>query len=1641
MSRTAFRIFLSSTFGDFQVEREALKERVWPRLEHLCTTRNASFQVIDLRWGISPDTALSHETVSICLDEVARCQRLSPQPNFVMLLGDRYGWRPAPSTIPADEFAAVQKVHAETPSAMALLNRWYVRDSNATPAVYVLLPRDEQYADGALWTAVEAELLGVLRQAATALGITPERRELYFLSATHLEIVHGLLRSPTAQEHVFAFERRIANLPTTATEGRAHRFSDYTPIGTTDPDAAMLRQELQSEVAQVLPPEQVYHYSVRWQGAEDPVSTDHLEQLCTDVEASLRKVITRQLAEQTSSGDALSEELVGQEKFCHERAANIVGRGKELTAIVSYVKEALKSKRPVTPLIIHGPGGSGKSALLAKGIERLQQAYPETLLLYRFIGTTPRSWDVSSCLNDLLVQLSRALGKDTFEIENPTPGKLGEKLRELLEQAAQQQPVLMILDALDQFGSGVRLADILPRKLPRHVGLILSVLDGPQQQAVTNLYPSAKKITVPILKPTECKKLLAQLIAPRTLTSAQQQALLQPAQADGRPLYLTLLAPIARKLKSGDPVPTLPSTVEELVRFVLAEISSRHGEKLTCHALAYLRGARFGLSETELQELLWRDPEVRKEFERTKNPDQPNVQSLPPILWSRLYAELDPYLNEQWIDNNLLYRFFHRVVAEQIEPFTNPPQPPLDRGEDNLAHPLTKVGGGVHSLLADYFNDQPLYQDQTVNGRKVMELPWHLVQSQRIDEAKSIVTNFDFAIAKCRLNRSDDWADDFGRIKAASTTLDQERDWRIWESFVNSNRHILRRGDEDWPAHKILLQLAIEHADDSPATIGAEKFLAEGKCDWAWLRRERRVEKAGVDPCLAVMEGHTDRVKGAQALADGRILSWSNDNSLRLWDARSGECLATLKEHTRCVNGAQVLADGRILSWSDDNSLRLWDAHSGKCLATLVGHAREVEGVQILADGRILSWSLDDSLRLWDAHSGKCLATLVGHTDYVKGGQVLADGRILSWSVDHSLRLWDARNGKCLATFVGHTRCVNGAQVLADGRILSWSEDRSLRLWDPHSGECLATLVGHTNRVKGVQILADGRILSWSVDGSLRLWDPHSGECLAILVGHTNYVKGAQVLADGRILSWSGDHSLRLWDARSGECLATLEGHTYWVRGAQILADGRILSWSNDNSLRLWDARSGECLATLVGHTETVNGAQVLADGRILSWSEDRSLRLWDTHSGECLATLEGHTHLVRDAQILADGRILSWSGDGLRLWDPHSGECLAILVGHTNYVKGVQILADGGILSWSWDDSLRLWDARSGECLATLEGHTNTVDGVHVMADGRILSWSWDGSLRLWDARSGECLAILEGHTNYVKGAQVLADGRILSWSDDNSLRLWDAHSGKCLATLEGHTETVDGVHVMADGRILSWSLDDSLRLWDAHSGKCLATLEGHTNTVDGVHVMADGRILSWSWDGSLRLWDARSGECLATLVGHTNRVRGARILADGRILSWSRDHSLRLWDARSGECLAILVGHSHYLNGTQVLADGRILSWSCDSIRLWDNNGEITDVIRYENIFSSPKEVWQTVLGVNQSRSNLGLCTIDQEVHLFFRNQCSFRWHGISRCTAWHLFDDGRAVFTQDCNQFCVISTWRGNKRLTLPELEALT
>ncbi|XRB01111.1 WD domain, G-beta repeat [Pycnococcus provasolii] len=130
--------------------------------------------------------------------------------------------------------------------------------------------------------------------------------------------------------------------------------------------------------------------------------------------------------------------------------------------------------------------------------------------------------------------------------------------------------------------------------------------------------------------------------------------------------------------------------------------------------------------------------------------------------------------------------------------------------------------------------------------------------------------------------------------------------------------------------------------------------------------------------CKYELIGHSRIVYAATYSPDGNyIASASLDGTVRVWNtrvafARRDTCVCApthvLRGHTSSVNDASWSPDGtRIVSASDDNTLRIWWSATGQCVQILKGHMQFVTSASWSPDGlRVLSGSRDYTVMIWN---------------------------------------------------------------------------------------------------------------------------------------------------------------------------------------------------------------------------------------------------------------------------------------------------------------------------------------------------------------------------------------------------------------------------------------------------------------------------------------------------------------------------------------------------------------------------------------------------------------------------------------------------------------------------------------------------
>lgn len=645
-------------------------------------------------------------------------------------------------------------------------------------------------------------------------------------------------------------------------------------------------------------------------------------------------------------------------------------------------------------------------------------------------------------------------------------------------------------------------------------------------------------------------------------------------------------------------------------------------------------------------------------------------------------------------------------------------------------------------------------------------------------------------------------------------------------------------------------------------------------------------------------------VKHGVATADGHWLATPDDESVLLWDARTGSLVATIRPGAPVDALAftpeanlLVVAGEEVQTWAPASATRIGSLHikglsdtpalstSGRWLAGGIGSRRDI-GVWDLKDGGKMTLKLQPDvpvIKLAISSDGKRLAAGVAEMSN-------------SGPVNPGWRLWDVRTGALLtrgkaASYTGGVEFSPGGRTLAisSGNIelidaatgqsigavrgssdeLAWAPNERwlagssspVQVWDAISGDEVA------------RVPTDGGVVSFSSDGSrlfttdgrswrmntrlqleLLLSAPGTNPINSIAFGGTTHLATAQ--QGGDVVTWQLDEAARgptLQEGRSARVVAVSD-------------DGRFALTMSGNTLgsmwsaRLWDARTGKKLAELSpgGH---VHDGSFSVDGSQLAMSDDEGvLTIYSTKDGSVIArtkppapTKAPRTYVL--SALPGSSRWLALDSEGALVWGAGYEKPEYLNIGE----NPVFAISDNGKSLWQAGPGLLVErDAQTLHEKRRVQGIGRQISRLAVSHDSNLVAMVVDGSIRILDGNAGRPVFDLplpeiaakkpEGKSVYVSGLVLSPDGHWLALA---------------LATEREQQRPATEISL--------WSLDKRARV---------AVLEGHA---EDVTFSSDGsRFAFITRDGLVRVIEWIPTRLIADLCARVGRDLTARERSD---------------------------------------------------------------------------------------------------------------------------------------------------------------
>ena len=556
--------------------------------------------------------------------------------------------------------------------------------------------------------------------------------------------------------------------------------------------------------------------------------------------------------------------------------------------------------------------------------------------------------------------------------------------------------------------------------------------------------------------------------------------------------------------------------------------------------------------------------------------------------------------------------------------------------------------------------------------------------------------------------------------------------------------------------------------------------------------------------------------------------------------------------HKKPVRECAVQWDGkRVMTASEDQTLKYWSVKKQNCLSTLRGHKGEVLTCDMYTATKNDSDGEEQSQNTTLAVSGA------------------TDGHVRFWKMDLDFKPKSkedpgGRGWKCEWCFdsvhsspVSMVRFANNGEPGLLPRLASTAWDGTTALLCVET-MCALVSVTMPSRLRSIAPAPSGQdFLAVAIDGTCSLWNYNKQSQQSQLLSAGN-MQGAGVNGmwhkTGKLLC-VGDCGWSLWNAIDAKpevaCLPCSDGGedaaVTHLSMSPAPESSLLAAASGDGSVRVF-ALTKKAFDDNYLHNNIPEGDVQLVKG--LAYSP--LLMKWKCcDDGEVL-----YVRFTPSMKALVaccdDGNVRIYN------WDNPAAPPVT-LEAHSDAVVSCDFNKDGSrMCTVSWDGTCKLWDWDEGECICTCDGH----DGwVRACALGRFLITGDDsGTVRVFAVGSAEPMKIIQVHDGAITAMSYNEDQtNVVTCGDDGTVHVLDLGTGQTVCRMEGHEDAVNGVAYTKDGYgIVSVSSDRTLRFWSATNGAELVKFGCGEDESMTIAVAPDNR---WTTatsgkDGKVRIW-----------------------------------------------------------------------------------------------------------------------------------------------------------------------------------------
>ncbi|MGO6840426.1 hypothetical protein GUK34_28395 [Rhizobium leguminosarum] len=691
------------------------------------------------------------------------------------------------------------------------------------------------------------------------------------------------------------------------------------------------------------------------------------------------------------------------------------------------------------------------------------------------------------------------------------------------------------------------------------------------------------------------------------------------------------------------------------------------------------------------------------------------------------------------------------------------------------------------------------------------------------------------------------------------------------------------------------------------------------------------------------------------ALHDTLLVTGDDKGFIKIWDLASGALVRTMKAHTKKLTGLAVIPNAsKMISSSEDGTVRLWEMRTGKVLSELGtrGDHRSVRSQALSPDGQTLAvGDLGGAVLLYDVTTGNLLHLRIGHSGFavLQVGIAQTDHglRIVSTGADESIEFWNPSSGTTTRDMIAGYD-LSKLAISPDGKRAVAAGGGSVFLWDVEHGERIDNRVDSKPiDVASVSYTVHSAIAFGLRHGGVGFWGDH--KCTPPSSDDSSGVISVRLIADETIgLMLNANGVAKTWECSSGLRLATIAvSHDPVMLLAAPQNSQSVLFATNSGGIFRWNLASStveECFHSPDGSLGSIaisGDRETLVRGS--NWGR---ITAWKT-SGDFKPILEERGFgYISSVALNHDGTRIAVAAD--------DGSVKILNVNSSDRTEGegnfrFDLTEDNAwsmalYKDWIITSGSSSWRAQTNDPSDEVHTFQQTVPSVISIDDITGFVYLGSSSISKWEIGGGEPPQIFPWEpTSEVSAILPLNGGRyVLAGLADGRLFKVDINTG--LPAEFDAVETGSGITSLAKlgGRsVLVGTGDGAIRVYDSVDLKLRLSLIVGTDPSDWIAVTPEGFFV----DGGAGVkllnlvdgLDVHPGTDQAELMRRPNIIKQLLDSASKNNPDYEHAQPLEVESAVQPSLVSQL-GIASSVDAVAISPNGKYLLTASDQLRLWE-------------------------------------------------------------------------------------------------------